>query len=63
MVVKFWPHKLYFSPGDTEALQDIGAEVAYGVGPHIPRMARGNGDDLDHVPLCRPQVAAAFLPD
>ena len=30
MVVKFWPQNLYFSPGYTEALQDIGVEVAYG---------------------------------
>ena len=64
MVVKFWPHNLYFSPGYTEALQDIGVEVAYGVGAGTFReWLAENGDDLDHVLLCRPQVAAAFLPE
>ncbi len=30
MVVKFWPQNLHYSPGYTDALQDIGVEVAYG---------------------------------
>ena len=64
MVVKFWPQNLYFSPGYTEALQDIGVEVAYGGGADTFReWLAENGDDLDHVLLCRPQVAAAFLPE
>ena len=28
LVVKFWPQNLSYSPGYTEALQDIGVEVA-----------------------------------
>ena len=64
MVVKFWPHNLHFSPGYTEALQDIGVEVAYGGDADTFRQwLADNGDDLDHVLLCRPQVAAAFLPE
>ena len=64
MVVKFWPHNLHYSPGYTEALQDIGVEVAYGGDADTFRQwLADNGDDLDHVLLCRPQVAAAFLPE
>jgi O-antigen biosynthesis protein len=64
LVVKFWPHNLYFSPGYTEALQDIGVEVAYGGDADTFRQwLAENGDDLDHVLICRPQVAAAFLPE
>ena len=64
LVVKFWPHNLYFSPGYTEALQDIGVEVAYGGDADTFRLwLTENGDDLDHVLMCRPQVAAAFLPE
>ena len=64
LVVKFWPHNLYFSPGYTEALQDIGVEVAYGGDAGTFRQwLADNGDDIDHALLCRPQVAAAFLPE
>lgn len=64
LVVKFWPQNLHYSPGYTDALQDLGVEVAYGghAGSFRQWMA-DNGDDLDHVLLCRPQVAAAFLPE
>ena len=49
MVVKFWPHNLHFSPGYTEALQDIGVEVAYGGDAGTFRQwLADNGDDLDH---------------
>jgi hypothetical protein len=30
MIVKFWPQNLHYSPGYTDALQDMGVEVAYG---------------------------------
>ena len=64
LVVKFWPHNLYYSPGYTDALQDLGVEVAYGGdGDTFRQWLADNGDDLDHVLLCRPQVAAAFLPE
>ncbi len=64
MVVKFWPHNLHFTPGYTEALQDLGVEVAYG--PSVGSLGQWlseNGDDIDHVLLCRPQVAEDFLPE
>jgi len=64
MVVKFWPHNLYFNPGYTEALQDLGVEVAYG--PAIGSFGQwlaDNADDLDYALVCRPDVAADFLPD
>jgi O-antigen biosynthesis protein len=64
LVVKFWPQNLHYSPGYTEALQDIGVEVAYGGDTDTFRQwLAANGEDLDHVLLCRPQVAAAFLPE
>ena len=64
MVVKFWPHNLHYNPGYTEALQDIGVEVQYGGDSDSFRhWIAENGDDLDHVLLCRPQVAVAFLPE
>ena len=64
MVVKFWPHNLYCTPGYTEALQDIGVEVAYGGDAStFHQWLADNAGDIDHVLLCRPQVAAAFLPE
>src|SRR5262249_42733787 len=64
LVVKFWPHDLRYSPGYTEALQDLGVEVAYGGDPSsFRKWLADNADDLDHVLLCRPQVAASFLPE
>lgn len=64
LVVKFWPHNLYFNPGYTEALQDIGVEVAYGgdAGSFGQWLAE-NAEDIDYALLCRPQVATAFLPE
>jgi glycosyltransferase involved in cell wall biosynthesis len=63
-VVKFWPHNLHFSPGYTDALQDIGVEVANGgdAGSFRHWLAE-NGKDIDHALLVRPQVAADFLPE
>ena len=64
MVVKFWPQNLHFSPGYTDALQDMGVEVAYGGDADTFRQwLSDNGDDLDFALLCRPQVAAAVLPE
>ena len=63
-VVKFWPHNLHYSPGYTDALQDLGVEVAYGGDSSSFRQwLVENGDDIDHALLCRPQVADAFLPE
>ncbi len=64
MVVKFWPHNLYFNPGYTEALQDLGVEVAYGAGiGTFGQWLADNADDVDYILICRPQVATDFLRD
>ena len=62
LTVKFWPHNMFYVPGYTEALQDMGIEVFHGSG-HEPFDAwmRVNGPDLDYVILSRPDVANAFL--
>jgi GT2 family glycosyltransferase len=62
MVVKFWPHNLRYSPGYTDALQDMGVEVAYGGdGDSFRQWIAENGADIDHVLLSRPHVAEAFI--
>ena len=64
MIVKFWPHNLHYSPGYTDALQDMGVEVAYGGDRDtFNQWITENGADVDHVLLSRPDVAAAFLPE
>ena len=64
MIVKFWPHNLHYSPGYTDALQDMGVEVAYGGDRDtFHQWIAENGADVDHVLLSRPDVAAAFLPE
>jgi O-antigen biosynthesis protein len=64
MVVKFWPQNLHYTPVYTDALQDMGVEVAYGGDADTFRQwLSDNGDDLDYVLLCRPHVAAAVLPE
>lgn len=64
LVVKFWPQNLHYSPGYTDALQDMGVEVVYGGDgdPFRDWLAR-NGGDLSLVLLSRPQVALEFLPE
>jgi glycosyltransferase involved in cell wall biosynthesis len=62
-LVKFWPHNLYRSPGYTDALQDLGVEVAYGGdGGTFAEWLAANAGDIDHALLCRPHVAADVLP-
>jgi GT2 family glycosyltransferase len=64
MVVKFWPQNLHYTLGYTDALQDMGVEVAYGGDADTFRQwLSDNGGDLDYVMLCRPHVAAAVLPE
>ena len=59
-----WPQNLHYTPGYTDALQDMGVEVAYGGDADSFRQwFSDNGDDLDYVLLCRPHVAAAVLPE
>ncbi len=63
LIVKFWPHNMFYVAGYTEALQDMGVEVFHGdtAEPFDVWMSR-NGADLDYVMLSRPVVAEAFLP-
>ena len=62
-IVKFWPHNQCYSPGYTEALQDMGVEVAYGGGDTaIGEWLAQNGRDIDYALLSRPQVASACIP-
>ncbi|HET7879994.1 MAG TPA: glycosyltransferase [Acetobacteraceae bacterium] len=62
-VVKFWPQNLYYSPGYTDALQDLGVEVAYGGdGGTFAEWLAANAEDVDYALLCRPVVAADLLP-
>jgi GT2 family glycosyltransferase len=63
MVVKFWPQNLHYSPGYTDALQDMGVEVAYGGNSDsFPEWLAQNGGDLDVALIARPNVATDFLP-
>ncbi len=61
MVVKFWPHNGSYSPGYTEALQDMGVEVVYGGDGDFRAWLEENGGDIDCALLSRPQVAAAYM--
>jgi O-antigen biosynthesis protein len=63
-IVKFWPHNQRYSPGYTDALQDLGVEVSYGGGVDAFRQwTAENGSDIDFVLLSRPEVAAACIPE
>ncbi len=62
LVVKFWPHNLSYSPGYTEALQDIGVEVFHGPAQTpFADWIRQVGNELDYVLLSRPDVADDVL--
>jgi GT2 family glycosyltransferase len=57
-IVKFWPHNLSYSPGYTEALQDMGIEVFHGPGQSpFESWIKANGGELDTVLVSRPEVA------
>ncbi len=63
LVVKFWPQNLAWMPAYTEALQDLGVEVFYGVSqPPSHEWLREHGRDLDAILLSRPDVADEWLP-
>ncbi|MFL5286768.1 MAG: glycosyltransferase family 4 protein [Rhodopila sp.] len=63
MVVKFWPHNRVYSPGYTEALQQMGIEVMYGPAMlSFDTWMRENGGQIDIVLLSRPEVAEDLLP-
>jgi O-antigen biosynthesis protein len=60
--VKFWPHNRQYSPGYTDALQDVGVEVFYGGRfDAFEEWIAENGAELDLVLLSRPDVAQGYL--
>jgi GT2 family glycosyltransferase/glycosyltransferase involved in cell wall biosynthesis len=62
MVVKFWPHNMFYMPGYTETLQHMGIEVFHGAGhDNFATWMRTHGASLDHVFLSRPDVAEDCL--
>ncbi len=64
LVVKFWPHNQRYSPGYTDALQDLGVEVAFGAdGNAFRHWLAENGADLTYALVCRPHVAKDCLPE
>jgi GT2 family glycosyltransferase len=63
LVVKFWPHNLFYAPGYVEALQDLGVEVFHGDGyDPFEKWIGKHGAALDYVLLSRPAVAEECLP-
>lgn len=64
LVVKFWPQNLRYSPGYTDALQDLGVEVAFGGdGNAFRSWLAENGADIRYALVCRPHVALDYLPE
>jgi GT2 family glycosyltransferase/SAM-dependent methyltransferase len=61
-VVKFWTDNGAYSAGYTEALQDLGIEVLYGVSRGVfEDWVAENGADIDGVLLSRPDVSAKYI--
>lgn len=61
--VKFWPQNRIYSPIYTAALEQLGIEVLDGRLPmQLPEWIAANKQDLDHVLVIRPTVAAEMLP-
>lgn len=61
--VKFWPENLFRDPAYTEALQQLGVEVIYGVEYRngFEKWLKQNGEELDVVLLSRPHVAIDLI--
>ncbi len=60
-VVKFWAHNRRFSPGYTEALQDIGVEIVHGSAGTFEQWIARHGEEINYALLIRPHVASAFI--
>ncbi len=61
-VVKFWTDNGAYSAGYTEALQDLGIEVLYGLSRGVfEDWIAENGADIDGVLLSRPDVSAKYI--
>ncbi len=61
--VKFWPANQAATPRYTQALQQMGVEVFYGLSMEdFDDWIAANANDLDYALLSRPTVAMSFLP-
>ncbi len=60
MVVKLWPDNGAYSPGYTEALQELGIEVCHSAGSFDDWVGQ-HGANLDSVLLSRPGVAEKYI--
>jgi glycosyltransferase involved in cell wall biosynthesis len=63
--VKLWPHTLWFEPGYTDRLQQLGVEVIYGERPGagFGELLKELGDALAAVIINRPLMAKEYLPE
>jgi len=63
--VTFWPENLYRDPDYTNAVQDIGVEVIYGLSylDKFSEFLRSRANLYDAVLLSRPHVAVHFIDD
>jgi GT2 family glycosyltransferase len=61
--VKFWPHTLWYEPGYTDRLQEIGVEVIYGVdnAEGFGALLQQLGSSLAAVLINRPLIAREYL--
>lgn len=62
-IVKFWPHNRQHHPAYAAGLERCGIEVIDGRSKQdLDTWMRVNGQQLDHVMACRPEVTADVLP-
>lgn len=61
--VKFWPDNLWFDPGYTQQLQQLGVEVIYGnsYADKFEQWLRAAEGQITHVLLSRPHIAQNYL--
>ncbi len=61
--VKFWPDNLWFDPGYTQQLQQLGVEVIYGntYSGKFEQWLRSSEGKITHVLLSRPHVTKNYL--
>ncbi len=61
--VKFWPDNLWFDPGYTQQLQQLGVEVIYGnnYSGKFEQWLRASEGQITHVLLSRPHIAKNYL--
>lgn len=61
--VKFWPDNLWFDPGYSQQLQQLGVEVIYGdnYSGKFEQWLRASEGKITHVLLSRPHIAKNYL--